>query len=216
MTNTPQAHWSEEPLDQRNVVELVRTVIDAEAVEGALDGSRVIDATAGNGHDTVFLAEAVGPRGQVLAVDLQPAAVIATQARLAEVTPPPVHVRVVQGDHAGLQELAPPDWIGSVALVVFNLGYLPGAVRDLTTVASTSVHAAQAALRLLRPGGLLCMSIYTGHATGPEEAAALRSWARSLHPEAAQVRLIRDTGATSAGRPEVLLIRRTSDRPPSS
>ena len=37
-------------------------------------GDRVIDATMGNGHDTLYLCEAVGPEGHVYAFDVQPQA----------------------------------------------------------------------------------------------------------------------------------------------
>ncbi|MCB1093584.1 MAG: methyltransferase domain-containing protein, partial [Verrucomicrobiae bacterium] len=47
-------------------------------------GDLAIDATVGNGHDTVFLAEAVGQAGQVIGFDIQPIAIEATRHRLSE------------------------------------------------------------------------------------------------------------------------------------
>lgn len=88
----------EERLDQRNVVELLRELLAREPLAGA----RVIDATAGNGHDTEFLARAVGEAGEVLAIDLQPAALEATLKRLGEDPGLARRVRVIQGDHAHL------------------------------------------------------------------------------------------------------------------
>jgi len=35
------------------------------------EGDTVVDATAGNGHDTLFLAQLVGDSGQVYAFDVQ-------------------------------------------------------------------------------------------------------------------------------------------------
>ena len=194
----------EEPLDQRNVVALLQSVMDQEP----LDGARVIDATAGNGHDTEYLARAVGPEGRVLAVDLQTAAVNATRERLAQSPELAERTEVIEGDHAALATLVPHDWRDAVAFAVFNLGYLPGGGRALTTTAATSVPAAEAALQLLRPGGLLALAVYTGHAAGAAEAAALRAWATQQHGTRASVRFLRDTGEDAVGRPEVLLIRR--------
>ena len=55
------------------------TRIAQAAVGAALgDGARAIDATMGNGHDTLFLARAVGPQGRVIAFDVQDAALAAT------------------------------------------------------------------------------------------------------------------------------------------
>ena len=45
-------------------------------------GDAVVDATAGNGHDTVFLARLAGPSGQVHAFDVQEEAIRATRERL--------------------------------------------------------------------------------------------------------------------------------------
>ena len=122
--------WIEEPLDQRNVVALLQSLI----AEEPLEGTRVVDATAGNGHDTEFLARRVGPGGSVIAIDLQPAAVAATRRRIAQVAAgASAEVDVIEGDHAQLDQLVPADWRGTVALVLFNLGYLPGGGRALTT-----------------------------------------------------------------------------------
>ncbi|EFB74659.1 GNAT family N-acetyltransferase, partial [Subdoligranulum variabile] len=44
-------------------------------------GGFCIDATCGNGHDTEFLCRLAGPQGRVLALDIQPRAVEATNAR---------------------------------------------------------------------------------------------------------------------------------------
>lgn len=199
--------WTEEPLDQRNVIELLRELLADEP----LDGARVIDATAGNGHDTEYLAGAVGPSGHVLALDLQQAAVESTTQRITASPTIAATVVVSQGDHAHLQDLVPHEWKGQVALVMFNLGYLPGGGRELTTQGETSVRAAAAALALLQPGGLLCMAIYTGHPAGMQEAKALRDWAATLPDSNVHVTLIRDAGKDAVGRPEVLLIRQGVD-----
>lgn len=204
MSREPGASWTDEPLDQRNVVELLREELSKESLVGA----RVIDATAGNGHDTEFLARAVGPGGEVLAIDVQAAAVAATRARLAEHPELAARTQLVKSDHARLAALVPADWQRDVALIMFNLGYLPGGGRDFTTQPGSSVEAAAAAVELLCYGGLLCMAIYTGHPAGAGEAAALRHWAEQLEDPTLQIRLIRDTGEGTEGRPEVLLVRR--------
>src|SRR5262245_8571181 len=77
-------------------------------------------AVAGNGHDTRFLAELVGPAGRVFAFEVQPAAVARTEALLAEAGL--TNVTLLLRDHADLAAVAP----GTVGAVMFNLGYLPG------------------------------------------------------------------------------------------
>ena len=39
-------------------------------------GDNALDGTAGNGHDTLLLAQCVGPGGRVWAFDVQPQAVL--------------------------------------------------------------------------------------------------------------------------------------------
>lgn len=134
-------------------------------------GECTIDATTGNGHDTLFLANCVGPSGQVLGVDIQHAAIAATRARLLAHG---VGSRVVlyPGDHGHLL----PQWLsrscpcpGSVAAILFNLGYLPGSDKQVVTHAKTTLPALEAACRLLRPGGVLSVTVYRGHRGGAEE-----------------------------------------------
>ncbi|MGB0417054.1 MAG: methyltransferase domain-containing protein, partial [Coraliomargarita sp.] len=62
-------------------------------------GNLAIDATAGNGHDTVKLAELVGADGRVLAIDLQQQAIDAAQARL-EAASVLERCELILGDHA--------------------------------------------------------------------------------------------------------------------
>ena len=54
-----------------NAVSIAHRVAESVLREGDL----AVDATAGNGHDTVFLAQAVGETGKVFAIDVQAAAI---------------------------------------------------------------------------------------------------------------------------------------------
>jgi ubiquinone/menaquinone biosynthesis C-methylase UbiE len=135
-------------------------------------GDTVIDATAGNGHDTVFLAERVGPTGKVLAFDVQDAAIAASRLRVEEAGTA-ARVEFHRCSHALMGKFAEA---GSVAAIMFNLGYLPGEDHDLTTTTSGTLSALEAAGRLLRPGGFLSVICYPGHEGGMEEACSVESW----------------------------------------
>jgi tRNA A58 N-methylase Trm61 len=137
-------------------------------------GDRVIDATAGNGHDTLFLAECVGQDGKVLAFDVQAKALESARARVAEHAG---RVEFFQESHAGMAARAEP---GSVAVVMFNLGYLPGEDHELTTESSETLVALEAAAGLLRPGGVLSVICYPGHPAGAAEAEAVETWMTAL------------------------------------
>ena len=142
-------------------------------------GAVAVDATAGNGHDTLFLAEAVGPAGRVYAVDVQEAAIAATRARLAEAGLE-ARIHLACAGHEDLTEQVAPADRGRVAAVMFNLGYLPGGDHTLTTRPPATLDALNAARGLLAPGGRLSVVAYTGHPGGAEEAEAVRAWAEAL------------------------------------
>jgi len=134
-------------------------------------GDTVIDATAGHGHDTVFLAEQVGATGRVLAIDVQPSAIRSARAKISKAGLAE-RVEFHQASHARLAEFAPPD---SVAAVMFNLGYLPGEDHDLTTMADETLAALDAATVVLKSGGVLTVVCYPGHPAGAAEAPAVES-----------------------------------------
>lgn len=141
-------------------------------------GELAVDATAGNGHDTVFLAERVGPTGRVLAFDIQAAAIEATRARLAAAGLAE-RVGLVLGSHGDLAQHVAP---GGVAAVMFNLGYFPGGDHAVITRTADTLRALGAAVAALRPGGILTVVCYPGHPGGEEESAAVVDWAESLDP----------------------------------
>lgn len=146
-------------------------------LEGVIrPGDQVLDATIGNGHDTLFLAEHVGPQGRVWGLDIQARALTSTAHRLAEADLAD-RVHLEQVDHASL-----PDWLGDreLAAAIFNLGYLPGGHHELTTRAETTVPALQAVAERLRAGGRLVIVRYPGHPQGEPESEAVCTWAAQL------------------------------------
>lgn len=146
-------------------------------------GDRAIDATAGTGQDTLFLARISGRRGQVYAFDIQSEALALTrkrldreqEARLAEVT-------LLERSHAEMEEALPGELRGTVGAIMFNLGYLPaeGADANVITLTDSTLAALKSSLRLLRPRGIITIVLYPGHAGGDAEANAVEQWAASL------------------------------------
>lgn len=147
-----------------------------EMIENAMfTGARAVDATMGNGHDTLWLCELAGEGGKVYAFDVQPEAVMRTGERLTQ---------------AGLRQRAELFCVGHermteqidapVDAIVFNLGWLPGAEHGVTTQVQTTLRAVNAALSLLREDGLLTICVYPGHEEGAREREALLDWARML------------------------------------
>ena len=156
------------------------TALAQEAVAALLSpGDRAIDATMGNGHDTLFMARQVAPHGRVIAFDIQPVAIENTRARLAgEGLSSLAALHLCS--HAEMLSHLPGDWPGSVAAVMFNLGYLPGGDKTLVTRAQSTVSALDQAVSTLRPGGLLSLLLYRGHGGADAETAAVMQWLERL------------------------------------
>ena len=156
------------------------TELAREAVRAVLrPGERAIDATVGNGHDTLLLARLVAPDGQVVGFDVQRRALAQARVQLRQAG---LESRVTLL-HCGHEEMAarvPADWAGRVGAVMFNLGYLPGGDKTLITRAATTVAALEQARSLLRVGGLLSVLVYRGHAGADGEVTAVDDWLRAL------------------------------------
>jgi len=151
-------------------------------------GDIAIDATAGNGHDTLFLAQQVGSTGIVFAFDLQAVAIAKTARRLkqAEIQ----NVTLFQEDHSRLQQSIPNEHHGQVAAIMFNLGYLPGSDKTMVTDLNSTIVAIEQSLELLRSGGLLTVLAYTGHPGGKEETDAVGQLLTGLSADQYTVNLI--------------------------
>ena len=142
-------------------------------------GDIAIDATAGNGHDTVFLADCVGPSGQVYSFDVQPEALRSTQQRIQEQGLAD-RVTLVNAGHETMDACLPSTEHGQVGAVAFNLGYLPGGDKSVTTITHTTLRALSVAVELIRPGGTVTAVLYPGHDGGAQETADVLDWANSL------------------------------------
>jgi GNAT superfamily N-acetyltransferase len=135
-----------------------------------------IDATCGNGGDTVFLCRLAQ---KVLAMDIQPQAIESTRRRLAQegLAEPEGRVQLVCDSHANLLRYAAP---GSADAVLFNFGWLPGAEHAVFSTAASSIPALEAALTALRTGGILSAVLYSGKCIGSDEKQAVLAWLRAL------------------------------------
>ncbi|MGB0738581.1 MAG: FAD-dependent oxidoreductase [Planctomycetaceae bacterium] len=134
-------------------------------------GDWLLDATAGNGHDTLFLA-GLGEPSRVIAVDIQQTAIRQTQQRLADSGLQ--GVTLYHAEHAmALGTILDEGLVRDVGAVMFNLGYLPRSDHQLITRAETTIPALRHAIDLLRPGGVLTVLAYRGHSGGSEEAESV-------------------------------------------
>lgn len=138
-------------------------VIDSQAI--------AIDATMGNGNDTLFLAQRAKT---VYAFDIQEQALMTTQERLVEAGLTNVQLHLLS--HADLDSVV----IQPVRAAIFNLGYLPSADKAIITQAQSTLTAIRKILKLLEVGGRVSIMIYYGHEGGSEEKDAVLNWVSQL------------------------------------
>lgn len=144
-------------------------------------GDIVIDATCGNGHDTLILAKLALTEhsGIVYAMDLQEIAISQTKHNLQQHLPNILFQRIqfYHGCHSNFPiNLAAQ----SAKLIVYNLGYLPGSDKTVTTCTHTTIQSISHALNFLCKDGLLSITCYPGHLEGKKEEEALIKFASSL------------------------------------
>lgn len=148
-----------------NVLNLVK-----QAVLPALQEARVIvDATAGNGNDTLFLAEHSPDRSKIYAFDIQPAALAHTREKTAAYAQ---RIEYVLRSHAEIATVVPE----AIDLAIFNLGYLPGEEHSLTTKTETTRAAVEQVLHKLSLNGVCVIVAYPGHQAGAQEAEMLEDF----------------------------------------
>jgi methylase of polypeptide subunit release factors len=129
-----------------------------------------IDATCGNGHDTVFLAQ-LG--FEVIGFDIQETAIRNTQQRLEDHN---LTARLVQDSHANMGQYVQQ----GIDLIVYNLGYLPHADKTITTLTSSTIEALTTSINILSKNGLISLMCYPGHDEGANELKAIRTWLTEL------------------------------------
>ncbi len=169
------------------------------------EGDVAVDATMGNGKDTLFLCELVGETGHVIAFDVQAEAVERTRERVTEAG----YAERVTLVHAGHETMREHVDRPSRA-VMFNLGWLPGAQHAVTTMTDTTLTAVAAACGIVMPGGIVTVCIYPGHEEGAREREALLDWAGRLSVREYNVAHHRFLNA-KAGTPELILIQKNGE-----
>uniref|UniRef100_A0A5B7BLB8 rRNA methylase YtqB n=1 Tax=Davidia involucrata TaxID=16924 RepID=A0A5B7BLB8_DAVIN len=149
-------------------------------------GDTLVDATCGNGYDTLAMVKMVADKsrmGRVYAMDIQKVALENTLSLLDESLNPDEKelVELFAICHSKMEEVVPNGI--SVRLVAFNLGYLPGGDKAIITASETTLLALEAAKRILAPGGLISIVVYVGHPGGREEYERVKAFASELSVE---------------------------------
>lgn len=139
-------------------------------------GDFVIDATVGNGHDTEFLSNLVGKKGHVLGFDIQPSGIKKATDRL-QANCYDNYELVLSGHENVTSYLSTNTIVGGA---IFNLGYLPGADKNIITHGETTITAIKGILPHLKQDGLIVLVVYYGHPGGNDEVNQLHTFVQTL------------------------------------
>jgi len=155
-----RSNWAEVYARQALRAELMPDWFDAVGVK---QGDRVLDVGAGPGYVSLALAERVGPKGQVIAIDRSPDALaylakLQQERRIAQITR-------IAGDAASVEVPGPPADAALVTMVLHHTDSPPAILHKLC--------------KLLRPGARLLIGEF--HPEGPCEIGVKR--AHRIAPE---------------------------------
>ncbi|MFD1851170.1 class I SAM-dependent methyltransferase [Oceanobacillus bengalensis] len=137
--------------------------------ESIEEGETVIDATCGNGNDTLFLSDLVGESGFVIAFDIQEQAITVTREAILQRQKS--NVSLIHDSHENIKKYLPKD--KTIGGAIFNLGYLPRSDKRIITRSVSTIQAMDVILEFLKKNGLLILVVYHGHEGGKEEKEAI-------------------------------------------
>ena len=141
-------------------------------------GDRVIDATCGNGMDMLALSKLLDGQGELIGYDIQKEAIQKSEALLKKSL---THdqFQIIAFHHQSHETFLEK----SAKLIVYNLGYLPGGDKSITTQTETTLQSFQSACDVILPGGTISVMCYVGHEEGKREEGAIREFVQALPPD---------------------------------
>ena len=138
-------------------------------------GDTVVDATVGNGNDTLALSRLVGETGKVYGFDIQTLALMRASEFLMA-NDAPSEIELVYNGHEEMDRHISEE----VSAIVFNLGYLPSGQKQITTTADTTITALDKAIDMIKADGIVTVVMYPGHPAGQIEKDKVLEWGSSL------------------------------------
>lgn len=139
------------------------------------EGDTAVDATAGNGNDTLLMAGLVGDAGMVYSFDIQNEALEKTKVKLKE-NKLEHRVKLIRSGHQYMDRFV----TAKANAVMFNLGYLPGGDHKIATIPGNTIIAIKISLELLEVGGIITIVVYHGGDSGFAEKNAVIEYVKQL------------------------------------
>lgn len=126
-----------------------------------------VDATLGNGHDTDFLSALFN---KVYSFDIQEQCILNYERKNKE------NVILIEDSHENISEYVKE----RVDCIMFNLGFLPGGDKTITTNYQSTITSLQKSLQLLSSNGIITIALYPGHEAGMMEKVHVLDFIREL------------------------------------
>ena len=150
---------------RKNIFNKVHQLLDERLREKDL----VIDASCGNGNDTLYLARKC-PKGIVFGFDIQEKALDNTKKLLDDnnIT----NYKLFLENHANIDSTL-KEYQNKISTVIYNLGYLPNGDKNIKTTVDNTILSIKASLKLLNHKGFILIVVYP-HEEGKKEATAIK------------------------------------------
>jgi len=143
-------------------------------IDNYLDEYNVlVDATCGNGYDTLFLSSKISKKGKLYAFDIQKSAIESTKSKFKDKK---TNVEFINDGHENLDKYLNED----INCIIYNSGYLPGSNKKVVTKKETTIKSLKIALELLANNGLIVLVIYSEHEGGRKEKNAVLEFSSNL------------------------------------
>ncbi|WP_035446147.1 tRNA (mnm(5)s(2)U34)-methyltransferase [Atopobacter phocae] len=141
-------------------------------------GDTVIDATLGNGQDALYLSQLVGETGTLIGFDIQSEAINHSKERLKDFKG---NFHPYLKSHSLLKETIDQEHLSDIQAIVYNLGYLPGGDKSITTHFETVLDSINQGLGIIASKGVISIMLYPGHAAGQLEKEKILAWTSRLN-----------------------------------
>lgn len=177
----------------KRIVDIVKDLI-----RDKKDIKIAVDMTAGTGKDSKFILDNTEVE-RLIAFDIQEEA----ERRTKELIGSNPRFSFILDSHAHIDKYIKEP----VDLIIYNLGYLPGADKSISTKASTTIESLEKALGLLKIGSRIIITVYPGHPAGQVESASLKTYLEGLDNKAYSILEISYTNRPK-NPPYILVIER--------
>lgn len=151
------------------VTDLVKIIIDQKK-----DAKIAADMTVGRGNDSKYILDKTEVE-KLYGFDIQKEAELEARKLIGKDSRFIFHLQ----SHEKVDEYIKE----GLDLVVFNLGYLPGGNKEITTNYKSTIKSLEKTLGLMNPDGLIILTIYPGHPAGKIESEKIEEYLAKIDPK---------------------------------